>query len=214
MELSIKILNKFFKEVKERKFKILVAYTIFLTSFILFLAFDQVSKTLLFEHGSVNEGEYIGQDLFVRLFNGKKVLAESIYPSDPNNWVNYKIIGIRSIWHGGVTFLKTRNQTFIQGLSIIFLIILPISLIFKQKHYKISAFLIGLVLAGTSGNMIDRFVFNGHVKDIVFLPFIKDRGTFNIADAEIMLGILLFVIYSFSQSLFKKKPSNIQHLVV
>ncbi|WBP84215.1 signal peptidase II [Mycoplasmopsis edwardii] len=206
--------NKFLTNIKVNKDKIIISYIICLTAFIIFLSIDQVTKSLLFEHGSVFEGKYDGDLFYVKLADERFVIAESIYPKESDQWINYKIIGIRSIWHGGVTFLKTRNQTFIQGLSILFLIVMPLTLLFNHKRYKLIGFIIGLVLAGTAGNMIDRFVFLGHVKDILFIPFVRDRGTFNAADVEIMLGIAIFVINTLFGSFRKREYQNIQDLVV
>ncbi|WAM05535.1 signal peptidase II [Mycoplasmopsis cynos] len=167
--------------------------------------FDQLTKTLLFNHGSIFDSQKLGDGTYVTVpVTGENVLAESIYPDDPEKWLDYKIIGIRSIWRGGVTFLRTRNQFFIQGLSVFFLIVLSFSPLMVYKRPKFVGFIIGVILAGTSGNMIDRFMFLGHVKDILYVPFWSQNGTFNVADAEIISGIILFILHTITSSSNRK----------
>ncbi|ATO31033.1 signal peptidase [Mycoplasmopsis bovirhinis] len=206
--------NYWIRHIRANKYKILTLYSVLLTSFLVFWLLDQVTKTLLFEHGSVldENAQYINGQLNVQTYNGKRIWAESIWPADPDEWKVVGFIGVRSVWHGGVTFLATRNQFIIQGISLVLHVSILLSPLFSKKMNNIAAFFLGLLLGGVAGNMIDRFMFNTHVKDVFYFTFAKNSGTFNIADLEILIGGVLYALYS----LFgggKKRLSNIQHLV-
>ena len=61
----------------------------------------------------------------------------------------------------------------------------------ESRWEKIS---IGLILGGTISNAIDRLIFAG-VRDFIYLKFIN-FAIFNVADMAIVIGAILFSIYS------------------
>ncbi|MCU4706539.1 signal peptidase II [Mycoplasma sp. CSL7503-lung] len=188
--MNLKIKNSL-QKISQNKKRILASYIVIFVAFIIFFSIDQLTKNLLFKHGDIftlnNEGLITdGNNYF---------LPEKIYQT-PEQWLDYKIIGVRSIWHGGVTFLTTRNTFIIQFIGIAVAIFVLISVLFWQKQRFVLAFLLGLVLAGDMGNAMDRFIFNGYVKDVFYTPFAQSRGTFNFADLCIFIGIVSTIIYS------------------
>ncbi|UWV92945.1 hypothetical protein [Mycoplasmopsis cynos] len=75
--------------------------------------FDQLTKTLLFNHGSIFDSQKLGDGTYVTVpVTGENVLAESIYPDDPEKWLDYKIIGIRSILRWWSNFFKNQKSIF------------------------------------------------------------------------------------------------------
>ncbi len=120
-------------------------------------------------------------------------------------------IGGREIIKGFLEFSYSENTgaafgTF-QGRNAIFIVIGVLAIIFisyiyfnmkKSLWVKIS---FGLILGGALGNLIDRIAY-GFVTD-----FIRVRVTqsiwwpnFNIADAGITVGAIMFIIYKFIES--------------
>lgn len=186
------------KYIKSNKIKIIQIYiTIFITLLIL-LMIDQLTKNLLFLHGDIKTLNDIEQ---VKLNNGHYISVESIYP-DSSDWKDFQILGIRSIWHGGVTFAKTRNTTLIQFFSIILFFVILFYGFFVNKRHLLQGLFIGFILSGDLGNMLDRFIFNGYVKDVFYIPFLeylfkKTLGTFNFADVCIFIGIFGVIGTSF-----------------
>jgi signal peptidase II len=73
-----------------------------------------------------------------------------------------------------------------------------------QKHEKLLAVALGLVLGGAVGNLIDRMAY-GHVIDFISLHY-NNRyfPAFNIADSAISVGAALLIWESF----FGKKPED------
>ena len=71
-------------------------------------------------------------------------------------------------------------------------IVLIIAYMFKTKYGKAVRIPMAIVLGGAFGNLIDR-VFNGYVVDMFEFEFVT-YAVFNIADACINIGAVLFVI--------------------
>ena len=96
------------------------------------------------------------------------------------------------------------------SVSIVMLLLLILYNYFnknKSIYYSIS---LGLIIGGAVGNLIDR-IFLGYVRD--FIKFSFFNFNFNIADACLTVGVVLFVIYLiFFDNLFKsnKKISKIK----
>ncbi|QKT05702.1 signal peptidase II [Mycoplasma sp. OR1901] len=197
MNLKIK---KELEKIKKNKKRILASYLVIFTTLIIFLVIDQLTKNLLFKHGDIFT---LNSDGLITDGN-TYFLPEKIYqPRD--QWLDYKIIGVRSIWHGGVTFLSTRNTFVIQFIGITVAIFVLLSVLFWNKQRFLLAFLLGLVLAGDLGNAVDRFIFNGYVKDVFFTPFVEHRGTFNFADLCIFIGIIATIIYTLVINFLEEK---------
>lgn len=88
-------------------------------------------------------------------------------------------------------------------LASVVLIYLIFSKKFLMKHsYKIC---LGLILGGTIGNLIDRIIFDG-VRDFIYFKFIN-FAIFNIADAVIVISVILFAILLLIDT-FKKEKND------
>lgn len=200
---------KFVENIKKNKKQILIQYIIFLCVFATFLFIDQITKTFVFVHGSVvDDTKNIGETLYVKnpFFTDiqnvtqtgpEYVLPEQILPYRAEDWANHSIIGVRSIWHKGVTFLPSNvNIDAIQAVSmIIFIFTLIVPLLSKNKALIVT---ISIIASGAMGNMLDRFIFAGYVKDLFYWPFLegngKSTGTFNFADIAVIGGAIATVI--------------------
>ncbi|MHA0273072.1 signal peptidase II [Mycoplasma sp. 48589B] len=171
--------------------KVLAGYIILLSTFFIFFAIDQITKTLLFYHVDVNAMEQAGKTSWE--LNGQNVYPERIYPST-NEWLNFGgVLGIRSIWHKGVTFLSTDSITFIQVVSFIIAALILLVPFYPSKYILIYSAMFGILLAGDIGNATDRIAFSGYVKDEFYIPWF-DRGTFNFADVSVFLGVILIIL--------------------
>jgi len=62
---------------------------------------------------------------------------------------------------------------------------------FQHKLYKFSFV---LILGGTIGNMIDRFLF-GYVRDFISADFLVSFPIFNLADSCLVIGVILLCVY-------------------
>lgn len=129
------------------------------------------------------------------------------------------LIGVSEVIKGFLEFSYSENTgaafgTF-QGRNVIFIAIGILAIFFISYIYfnmresiwnKIS---FGLILGGALGNLIDRIAF-GFVTD-----FIRIRVTqsiwwpnFNIADAGITVGAIMFIVYKFIESYKAKNPEE------
>ncbi|WP_051619095.1 signal peptidase II [[Mycoplasma] collis] len=161
-------------------------YLLFLGLFFIFIMFDQLTKT--------------------QIFNDEQYSKAFFKPID----YNYKIIGFRPILHPGVTsglhikigFLGIHILSFSFSIVILFFVFWT-----KKITYMV---ILAISLAGILGNTIDRFLYaDNSVKDFIFLPW-YDRGTFNLADVFILSSIILFFILIILESINEwiKKRKN------
>lgn len=85
-----------------------------------------------------------------------------------------------------------------QLLLIIFSMIVIIGLLiylYRKKDYnKLETIAYGLVLSGTIGNLIDRVIYGYVIDYLNFYIFNYNFPVFNIADACIVIGIMLLFI--------------------
>ncbi|EFF41314.1 signal peptidase II [Mycoplasmopsis alligatoris] len=214
--------KKFINHVITNKKTILINYLIFFGIFAALLLIDQLTKTYIFQHGDVRQFVRGGSDTelvknpFWRIINTSKesewVTPDTILPQNPEMWGGNSFLGTRFIWHRGVTFLpKSVSIGFIQFISmIIFLTALFTPLFIKNKTLVIA---IGIIIAGDMGNMLDRFIFRGYVKDLFYWPFLekwlnRGLGTFNFADVCVMVGAgisFISIFTDFISSFIKEK---------
>jgi len=110
---------------------------------------------------------------------------------------------ITNIHNTGASFGLFRDQTLlltifgIVGIVVLLLYALFIYRRFPLLNNMLGKIVLGLVLGGTIGNLIDRLRF-GYVTDFIDFTF---WPAFNIADSAIVIGVILFT-YSL-YSLFK-----------
>ncbi len=98
-----------------------------------------------------------------------------------------------SIHNNGAAYGILGGQTVL--LIVVSIIMIALILLYNYFHknksiyYSIS---LGLILGGAFGNLIDR-IFLGYVRD--FIKFSFFNFTFNLADAFLTVGVVLFLIY-------------------
>ncbi len=94
-----------------------------------------------------------------------------------------------------------------QGINNWVILISFLALIFlyyNKEEFKNSKVLLTLIVSGIIGNLIDR-IFRGFVVD--FIDF-KVWPVFNFADVYLVLGITLFILFSFQKSSKSSKRSR------
>ncbi|MCS4536929.1 signal peptidase II [Mycoplasma sp. CSL7475-4] len=179
-DLFTSVKNYTVKRWKENKKKILIKYAVFLL--IAFAAYfiDQFTKFHFYpgeaQYQAYEEGNitYVYQGAF---------------------------LGIRLVPHHGVTIIPFKTNAVIiivQIISVLVLLTFTISIFFLDSFLWVT--IIALLMAGTAGNMTDRFLWDGNVKDILYLPYFekvtkRDLGTFNVADLLIIISILILIGY-------------------
>lgn len=107
------------------------------------------------------------------------------------------LLWFKSALNTGVAFSMFEGNSFIfiiiTAIASLVLIYLIVSKKFLNKTtYKV---VLGLILGGTIGNLIDRIFFNG-VRDFIYLKFLN-FAIFNIADAVIVVAVALFCVFMF-----------------
>ena len=104
------------------------------------------------------------------------------------NW----LFGIRSYPNPGLTVFGDAkiDIVLVSTINIFILIVCLISLIF-WKNILLSIF-IAFIFSGSLGNTVDRLAFS-YVRDIIFTPWL-DKGTFNFADMDVIIGSFGFAI--------------------
>jgi lipoprotein signal peptidase len=66
----------------------------------------------------------------------------------------------------------------------------------QTKRDRLLCIALGLILAGTLGNLFDRIVFNG-VRDFLYWKYLVDWPVFNIADCCLVCGAGLLLVQAF-----------------
>lgn len=103
----------------------------------------------------------------------------------------------------------------LQGQMLFFYIvtiIVVIGIIYYMQKYaresKLLAYSLSLVLGGAIGNFIDR-LFRKEVVDFFdFIIFTYDYPIFNIADAALVVGVILLIIYTVLDEKKKRKETK------
>lgn len=124
----------------------------------------------------------------------------------------------RSIIGNLLWFESTLNTgvafSMFSGLGVVFIVISALASVamiyliasnrfLKTKTEKI---ILGIILGGTIGNLIDRIIFNG-VRDFIYLKFLN-FAIFNVADMAITLGAIVLCVYYLIISLKKGKKDD------
>lgn len=85
------------------------------------------------------------------------------------------------------------EQTLLIIISVV-MIVLVYSMMFSFKENKLTNLAFGLLFGGIIGNLVDRVLF-GYVRDFIsFIIFGYHYPIFNIADAAIVIGVVLLII--------------------
>ena len=86
------------------------------------------------------------------------------------------------LYHHRVIFLKNASIITFVSLLIICLFL----------AFDIRSIFIAFIFSGSLGNTVDRLAFS-YVRDIIFTPWL-DKGTFNFADMDVIIGSFGFLI--------------------
>ena len=160
------LLRNFLSYIIDNKKTIIINYVVFLSSIFVLLLIDLLTKQYLFDENN--------------LYN---VTNKITY----QNW----LFGIRSIKNSGLTVFPNASDVVLVSIFIIFiLIVCLISLIF-WRNILLSIFIF-FIFSGSLGNTVDRLAFS-YVRDIIFTPWL-DKGTFNFADMDVIIGSFGFAI--------------------
>ncbi|WP_025755315.1 signal peptidase II [Mycoplasmopsis cricetuli] len=196
--------------IKNKK-EIFIRFSVFILIFTTILLIDQLTKTFIFNHGDIFKLDANEKVPIIYEGNEIKIKAEEIFPINKSDWIDWKIIGFRSIWHGGVT-IGNIPLWIVRIISIIVVLFSFSATFFMKKTNWFLIVLLALVAAGSSGNELDRILFKGHVKDIFYFPFTKNSrfldGTFNFADVVIITGIILLIVYFVISFVKETKQEN------
>ncbi|MDK2819733.1 MAG: signal peptidase II [Mycoplasmataceae bacterium] len=160
---------------EENKKLIVFNLFVFFGTIISLILIDQLTKTFLFT-GKWEDG---------------KLVADGITKLDIG------VVGIRSVVNYGVTFIESIPTWLLHAFSIFIFIICGFFAFYS--HDKLLIVAISFTFSGTFGNFLDRVMFDGAVKDIIFIPFLRDfnflNGTFNFADVWLFAGSTISIIY-------------------
>lgn len=161
------LLRNFLSYIIDNKKTIIINYVVFLSLIFVLLLIDLLTKQYLFDEGNLY-----------------RVTNNITY----QNW----LFGIRSVDNPGLTFFGNAkiDIVLVSTINIFILIVCLISLIF-WKNILLSIF-IAFIFAGSLGNTVDRLAFS-YVRDIIFTPWL-DKGTFNFADMDVIIGSFGFLI--------------------
>ncbi len=164
------------RHFEENKKTILINIGVFLSLIISLILIDQLTKEFLFK-GGMKEGKL---------------------QVDPNDKViDFGLFGIRSVVNEGVTFLKNIPTTILHIFSVFVFIICIILAIYS--HDKLLIIAIAFTFAGTFGNFLDRAMFKGSVRDILYIPWLQSyhffKGVFNFADIWLLTGSIIAIVY-------------------
>lgn len=162
------LLRNFLSYIIDNKKTIIINYVVFLSLIFVLLLIDLLTKQYLFNEGNLYD----------------KTLNNITY----QNW----LFGIRSVQNRGLTVFgnATIDVVLVSTINIFILIVCLISLIF-WKNILLSIF-IAFIFSGSLGNTVDRLAFS-YVRDIIFTPWL-DKGTFNFADMDVIIGSFGFLI--------------------
>ncbi len=126
-----------------------------------------------------------------------KIVASSVLPGLPSG--SYPLI--QGVFH--FTYLENRGAAFgmLEGMLPVFVVVMIVAgaaigymLFFKHKSLDIwTRVALALILTGAVGNFIDRIAL-GYVRDFLHFALIN-FAVFNMADACITVGTILFAVY-------------------
>lgn len=126
--------------------------------------------------------------------------------------LNQEVIVIKNFFsihylqNEGAAFSIFQNKTLFLILTALICLVILIIYIQKENNLnKISNISLGLLLAGISGNLIDRLIYKKVIDFLSFTIFNYDFAVFNIADIAITTGALLLLINCIKEELTSKK---------
>ena len=140
------------------------------------------------------------------------VLVDLVFKIVTNGVENLTLIPwalvINSVHNPGAAFgiMGGLRWTLI-SISLVLLVGLTWFHIKNNQKNKLYYFGMGLIFAGAYGNLIDRISL-GYVRDFIFTGFMP-WFTFNLADAFLTIGMILFGIYFIKDFKFTEKNTEV-----
>ena len=163
----------------ENKKLILINLGIFFGLILVLTLIDQLTKTFLFSWGDKPDS------------SGK-------WQGDGVTKGDYGLFGIKSVANYGVTFFGGLIPTWALHIFSVFIFIIC-GVFAIYSHDKLLIVAIAFTFSGTFGNFLDRAMFDGAVKDIIFIPWLQGvnflNGVFNLADAWLFAGSIIAISY-------------------
>ncbi|MGL6125454.1 MAG: signal peptidase II [Metamycoplasmataceae bacterium] len=167
------------RHFEDNKKMILINFSFFLGLILILILIDQLTKTFLFTWADGVDSE------------GKRQ-GDGIIKND------FGLFGIKSVANYGVTVFGGLFPTWVLHVFSI-LIFIVCGFFALYSHDKLLIFAIAFTFSGTFGNFLDRAMFDGAVKDILFIPWLQSvnffNGVFNFADIWLFVGSVIAISY-------------------
>lgn len=143
-------------------------------------------------------------DILLKYFLFDKAAENPLIYDAVANQKDYVVIGVRSLAHYSTTFLDFANMEIPNWASILISSIIAaiITVLIAISRTKVAVIGLSIMLAGTLGNTIDN-IYHGYVRDVLYTPWL-DKGTFNLADVLIIVGLPFALIPTLVRA-FKEK---------
>lgn len=136
-------------------------------------------------------------------------LTQDIEKSFLPGFINLKFV----INYGSAFGLNQNKTAILVTVAFIIAFVLLFWWIVSRSITNITA--TTFILAGTIGNLIDRFVFNGGVIDFLKWDMFEPKTIFNIADIMVTIGIIIIVVHLIVEGITmlieEKKEKKVQH---
>lgn len=125
-----------------------------------------------------------------------KILVSNFFELDVRNKIINKFFYITNCHNDGAAFsMLSGNISFLIFISLLVIIIIYKMIKDRKDISKLMTISFGLLLGGILGNLFDRIIY-GYVIDFLdFTIFNYDFAIFNIADACILVGALLYIFF-------------------
>lgn len=135
-----------------------------------------------------------------------KLIIKNVLSLNQEVIVIKNFFSIHYLQNEGAAFSIFQNKTLFLILTALICLVVLITYIQKENNLnKISTISLGLLLAGITGNLIDRLIYKKVIDFLSFTIFNYDFAVFNIADIAITTGVFLLLISCIKEELTSKK---------
>lgn len=142
----------------------------------------------------MNKKIFIVGIIFLILDQVSKIIIESLIKLNDTVRVIDNFFSLTNVQNTGAAFSILEGRTMFLTLLSIFVLILLLKMSKEFKITKKNTWAFGLLIGGIFGNFSDR-LFLGYVRDFLeFNIFGYSFPVFNIADACIVIGVILLII--------------------
>ena len=128
-------------------------------------------------------------DQFIKILVNKYIEFGKVISIIPN------FFNLTNIKNTGAAFSILQDNTILLIILTVIIIIILDRFIKKERNFtKLSISSLGLIMGGIFGNLLDRIIHHGVIDYLSFKIFDYNAPIFNLADATIVVGVLLFLI--------------------